>query len=143
MLRCHKKRPFTYDKVEKILTTWTHPDDLVKFIEETWKEMPDLGLMKLILKVAHEQIEKDHVNLPEPGMILADDRIRKRQLRREDLVHVLEAIQVTTQMILIQNREDYRFRLLAPYGTILEALQRGSEDDESARKPESTGKTRE
>ena len=56
-------------------------------------------------------------------MILADERIRDRKVKREELIHVLEAIQITTHMILIQNRSDYQFKLLAPYETILEALQ--------------------
>jgi hypothetical protein len=132
LLNLHKRRPFTYDKVAKILTTWTHPDDLEQFIEQTWKELPDLGLMKLVLQVAHEQMEKDEMNLPEPGMILADDRIRKRKLTRPDLIHVLETIQITTQMILIQNRPEYQFKLLAPCETILEALQRGADDEHAS-----------
>lgn len=124
LLMLHRKRPFTYDKVAKILTTWTHPDDLIQFIEQVWKELPELGLMRLILEVAHEQIQKDETNLPEPGMILADEEIRKRKLTRPALTSVLEAIQTTTQMILIQNRPQYQFKLLAPVETILEALQR-------------------
>ena len=124
LLRLHKKRPFTYDKVEKILTTWTHPDDLEQFIEQTWKEMPELGLMRLILQVAHDQMEKDETNLPDPGMILADERIRERKLKKADLINVLQAIQVTTSMILVDPSQGYQFKLLAPCETILEALQR-------------------
>jgi hypothetical protein len=124
LLRFHKRKPFTYDKVATILTTWTHPDDLVGFIEKIWKEMPDLGLMRLIMTVAQELIQKDDTNLPDPGMILADERIMKQKLKRSDLIHVLEAIQITTHMILIQNRQDYQFKLLAPCETILESLQR-------------------
>src|SRR5206468_766355 len=40
ILRLHKKRNFTYDKVVRLLTTWKHPDELLTFIEETWREMP-------------------------------------------------------------------------------------------------------
>jgi len=128
LLRLHKERPFTYDKIATILTTWKHPDDLINFIEQVWKEMPDLGLMKLVLEVAHEQLVKDDTNPPEPGMILADERVRKRKLTREGLIHILEAIQLTTHMILILNRPEYQFKMLAPYETILEVLQRDAED---------------
>ena len=129
LLRLHKKRQFTYDKVEKILTTWKHPDDLLQFIDETWKEMPELGLMSLILQIAHEQMEKDQTNPPEPGMILADERIRKRKLSQPDLLSVLQAIQVTTSMILILDKNTYQFKLLAPCETILQALQRRISDE--------------
>ena len=61
------------------------------------------------------------------GMILADERIRKRKVKRIELIHILEAIQITTYMILIQNKQDYQFKLLAPYETILEALQQGDD----------------
>ena len=142
LLRLHKRRPFTYDKVARILTTWTHPDDLEQFIEQTWKELPDLGLMRLILQVAHEQMEKDETNLPEPGMILADERIRKRKLSRANVEHVLETIQITTQMILIQNRPQYQFKLLAPCETILEALQRGADDENAPGATSSSDKNR-
>ncbi|MBI4392575.1 MAG: ATP-binding protein [Euryarchaeota archaeon] len=124
LLRLHKRRPFTYDKIEKILTTWTYPDDLEAFIEETWREMPDLGVMKLVLQVAHEQMTKDDTNVPEPGMILADERIRKRKLRRPELIHILETIQITTGMIYIKNPQTYEFELKAPPETILDALKR-------------------
>jgi hypothetical protein len=141
MLRLCKRKPFSYDKVARIFTTWTHPNALPEFIQQTWKELPDLGLMKLILQVAHEQMEKDHANLPELGMILGDDRIRKwtiptddgtrqRNLTRADLEHVLEAMQITTQLVLITTRPQYQFKLLAPVETILEYLQR-SEDEET------------
>lgn len=33
LLRLHRSRPFTYDKIEKILTTWKHPDETEDFIE--------------------------------------------------------------------------------------------------------------
>ncbi len=125
ILRLHNTRPFTYDKVSNILTTWTHPDDLATFIEDTWKKMPELGLMKLVLTVAHELVEKDSTNFPDPGMILADARIRERKVERIQLIHILEAIQVTTQMILIHNEHDYQFELLAPPETIVEVLRKG------------------
>src|SRR5207245_6121767 len=142
-MKLHKKKPFTYDKVAKIVTTWIHPDDLEGFIQQTWKELPDLGLMRLILQIAHEQMEKDEANVPEPGMILADDRIRqmtipandpadltkRRKLVREDLEHILEAIQVTTQLVLIVTRPQYQFKLLAPVETIFEYLQREEENN--------------
>jgi Histidine kinase-, DNA gyrase B-, and HSP90-like ATPase len=138
MLRLHKKKPFSYDKVIKIFTTWTPPNDLEGFIQQTWKELPDLGLMELILRVAHEQVEKDQTNLPEPGMILADDRIRKwtiptedgkgrRNITRADLEHILEAMQITTQLVLITTRPQYQFKLLAPVETILEYLKEGQD----------------
>lgn len=128
LLRLHKRRPFTYDKIAKILTTWTHPGDLVKFIEETWREMPDLGRMKLVLKVAHELVAADDSNYPDPGMVVADPRCRAKKVTKEQVIHILEAIQIGTQMVLIRDRKNYEFELLAPTETILEALQRDPDE---------------
>ncbi len=122
MLRLHRKRPFTYDKIEKILTTWTHPDKLVSFVETTWKEMPELGLMRLILTVAHEIIEKDATNKPDPGMIVADSRIRAKRIPKEQVRTILQSIQLTTQMIIIHEDEGFQFELLASPDVIIKAL---------------------
>ena len=124
LLKLHKKRPFTTDKIAKILTTWKHPDDLINFIDQTWKEMPDLGLMRLVLTIAEELSLKDDTNYPEPGMILNDDRIRSLKLPKSDLISILEALSITTHMVLIRNKEDFQFELIAPCDTILESLQR-------------------
>ena len=129
MLRLHRKRPFTYDAIVKILTTWKSPTELVAFVDQTWRELPDLGLMKLILTVAHELIQRDEVNYPDPGMILADLRVQKRKVQRSQVISVLQAIQVTTQMIIIRNTQDYQFELLAPPDTIIEALSFPPEDN--------------
>jgi len=69
-------------------------------------------------------VQTDETNFPDPGMILADPRIKKQKVKREDIIHVLIAVQVTTGMIIIRNTNDYQFDLLAPVDTILEALQR-------------------
>jgi hypothetical protein len=129
MLRLHKRRNFTYDKVIKILTTWKHPDELVSFIEETWREMPELGLMRLILTVAHELVIADSTNLPDPGMIVADPRVRKKKVKKEEVITVLQSVELTTRMITITNQSDYRFELNAPVDTILEAMQTTYETD--------------
>ena len=124
LLRLHKSRPFTYDKIAKILTTWKEPDELEGFIEETWKEVPDIGLMKLVLTVAHDLIQSDEVNLPDPGMILADPRVKGRKIERKEIILVLNAVQIATGMIVIKNSNDFQFEMLAPVDTILEALKR-------------------
>jgi len=129
MLRLHKRRNFTYDKVVKILTTWKHPDELVGFIEETWREMPELGLMRLILTVAHDLITADSTNLPDPGMIVADPGVREKRIRKEDVITVLQSVELTTRMITIVNPNDYRFELNAPVETILEAMQATYQSD--------------
>jgi len=123
MLRLHKRRNFTYDKVATILTTWKHPDEIVPFVQETWRSMPSLGLMRLILNVAHDLMAQDDTNYVEPGMILADPRIRQKKVRREDVVIVLEAVQLTTRMITIVDLNTHRFELNAPVQTILDAMQ--------------------
>jgi hypothetical protein len=133
MLRLHKRRNFTYDKVLKILTTWKHPDELINFIEETWRELPDLGLMRLILTVAHELIEEDSTNLPDPGMIVADSRVRQKKIKKEDVVTVLQTVELTTRMITIIDPNDHRFELSAPVDTILEAMQASFQTDISVR----------
>jgi hypothetical protein len=132
LLRLHKRRPFTYDKVAKILTNFKHPTQLEGFIEETWKEMPEIGLLKLVLEVAHHAVETDETNFPDPGMILADPRIKQQKVKRGDIIHVLVAVQVATGMIIIKNENDYQFELLAPVDTILDALRREPPSDESA-----------
>jgi predicted N-acetyltransferase YhbS len=132
MLRLHKRRPFTYDKVEKIFTAWTYPDELEKFIEDTWNELPDLGVMKLVLDVAHEQMSADETNVPDPGMILSDDRIRKRKLKRDELIHILQTIQIATGMLYIRNSQTYEFELKATPQTILDALKHDGSQAEAA-----------
>ena len=122
MLRLHKKRNFTYDKVAKILTTWKHPDESSAFINEVWREMPELGLMRLILTVAHDLASGDATNLPDPGMIVGNERIRKKRIPKEDVIRVLLAVELTTHMITIVDRNDYRFELNAPVQTILDAM---------------------
>lgn len=123
MLRRHKERNFTYDKVVKILTTWKHPDELVQFVEDVWQELPEPGLMRLILTVAHELVTDDATNLPDPGMIVADSRVRKRKIKREEVVNILMSVQLTTRMLTIIDMRDYRFELNAPVQTILDAMQ--------------------
>ena len=140
LLRLHKKRPFTYDKIRTILQTWNHPDYLEDFIKKTWKEVPDIGLMRLVLEVAHKAIETDDTNLPDPGMILANSTIKDRKVKREEIIHVLNAVQITTGMIVIKNSSDYQFELLASVDTILEALQRSATSEESAESPEGGSK---
>ena len=131
ILRLHKKRPFTYDKIIKILTTWTPPNELNAFIKTTWAELPELGLMRLILEVAHEQIQKDDTNLPEPGMILADERIRQRKLKKADLINILTTIQITTSMIIVDPAQGYQFRLLQNCDTIIRALEKDPDEEKS------------
>lgn len=142
LLRLHKKRPFTYDKIATILTTWKHPDDLDAFIEQTWNEVPDVGLMKLVLQVAHSAVETDQTNLPDPGMILADPEIKRKRVKREEIIHVLNAVEITTGMIVIKNIATYEFELLAPVATILEAFQRDPANRDAAKNPEGNPKGR-
>jgi hypothetical protein len=52
MLRLHRQRPFTYDKVAKILTTWT-PRQTGSLGQRGGK--PELGLMRLVLQIAHDK----------------------------------------------------------------------------------------
>lgn len=127
LLRLHKQRNFTYDKVARILTTWKHPDELVPFIEETWRQMPELGLMRLILTVAHDLITEDSTNLPDPGMIVADLRVREKKIKKADVALILQAIELTTRMITITNLNNFQFELNAPVDTIMEALRAGDE----------------
>jgi hypothetical protein len=129
LLRLHKQRNFTYDKVAKILTTWTHPDKLIPFIEEVWKEMPERGLMRLILTVAHGLVEADSTNKPDPGMIVADSRIRARKIKREEVIDVLKSVELTTGMLTITNPNDCQFELTAPVDTIIEAFNSSYESE--------------
>jgi hypothetical protein len=128
MLRLHQQRPFTYDKVATILTTCKHPDELEAFIEEIWRQLPELGVMKLVLQVAHEQMEEHDKDFPDPGMIVADKRLAKRGVTKNDVQHILHAIAVTTGMIVIKNSNNYEFSMTAPVETILEAMTRAARE---------------
>jgi len=126
MLRLHQKRPFTYDKVAEILTTVNHPDKLEAFIENKWRELPDLGLMKLVLEVAHEKSSEHDQNFPDPGMLVGDSRLAGRHVTKEQVKHILEAVAVTTEMVTIKDRQSYEFSVTAPVDTILAAMTRAS-----------------
>ncbi|MGA3284853.1 MAG: ATP-binding protein [Verrucomicrobiota bacterium] len=129
ILRLHQQRRFTYDKVAKILTTWTHPDKLEEFIEATWREMPELGLMKLVLQVAHEKVEEQDQNFPDPGMLVGDSRLTRRNVTKRQVEHILEAVAVTTGMIVIKDTNRYEFDMKAPVDTILQAMTRAAEEE--------------
>jgi len=126
ILRLHKQRPFTYDKVAALLTKWTNPDDLEDFVEKTWRELPELGLMKLVLEVAHEKSTQQDNNYPDPGMLVGDPRLARRRVTKEEIRHILEAVAVTTGMVVIKDRNNYDFIVKAPVDTILEAMTRAA-----------------
>ena len=132
MLRLHKRRNFTSDKIIKIFTTWTHPDDLDAFIQTTWNEMPDRGLMHLILTVAWAYITNDPTNKPDPGTIVADPRVAARRVSKEKIKQILMAIQLTTEMITIYGAES-SFDMLAPPDSILEAMVKEFDDLKSGK----------
>ena len=95
--------------------------------------------ISLILTVAHDLIEDDDTNRPDPGMIVADQRVKARKLKKEDVIKVLESVQLATQMITIVDPRDHTFELNAPVDTILEALAAEFED---STKPTGSGKDR-
>lgn len=128
MLHLHAKRPFTNDKVEQILTTWTHPDELENFVDFVWRELPELGLMGDVLKVAWEMQDVDEKNFPDPGTVVANPRIRKRKVTREQVGHIIEVVQISTNMVLILNPATHEFKMLSPPETILEALSKLPEE---------------
>jgi len=129
ILRMNAVRPFTHDKLVTILTTWKRPNEEVEFIQTVWETLPDPGLMRDILEAGYAAQDADANNFPEPGMILADNRIRARGLTREQLIHVLEAIAITTEMLVIRNTATHEFELLAHPDTILASMQRSSPTD--------------
>ena len=139
LLRLHKRRRFTYDQVAAILTTFKRPGNIITYIDKMWRKLPDLGLMKLILEVAHENVIADSKNYPDPGMIVAGLRAKGRDVKKEDVIHVLQAIQLTTGKIVILNTNDYRFRLIAPVETILEDLIKEPEQSQAEEKSGSNG----
>lgn len=128
ILRLHKKRPFTNDKIEKILTTWIPPSDLEAFIESVWKELPEPGLLRDIISVAWEIQKRDENNPPDPGMIVADERIRCRGIKRAVVERVVEAVEITTHMVLIRDPISKAFELLSDPETILETMQRSADE---------------
>ena len=134
LLNLHKTRRFTYEQVAAILTTFKWPQNMIPYIDKTWRKLPDQGLMKLILQVAHENVVADSKNYPDPGMIIAGLRAKGREVKRDDIIAILQAIQVTTGKIVILNDKDYRFRLIASVETILEDLAKEPEQSQAEEK---------
>jgi DNA-binding protein Fis len=122
MLELHSQRRFTYDNIAKILTTFKKPDNMIPFIDKVWHELPDLGLLKLVLDQAQEIVEANTENCPDPGMIVEALRRKNRSVKKEDVITLLQAVQIATGMIVILNDKDYRFRVIAPTATILDSL---------------------
>jgi hypothetical protein len=122
MLELHSQRRFTYDNIAKILTTFKKPDNMIPFVDKVWHELPDLGLLKLVLDQAQEIVEANTENCPDPGMIVEALRRKNRSVKKEDVITLLQAVQIATGMIVILNDKDYRFRVIAPTATILDSL---------------------
>jgi hypothetical protein len=122
MLRLQKQKAFTYEKVTEILTTSTPPEDLETFIENKWREIPEPGLMKLILEVAHAKMDEQSVNFPDPGMLAGDPRLTKKGIPKDKILGVLQAVATTTHMVVFIDPRSNEFKLLAPVETILEAM---------------------
>jgi Histidine kinase-, DNA gyrase B-, and HSP90-like ATPase len=136
ILRLHRRRPFTHSKLVELLLDWRPPAGFDTVIERVWRELPDLGTLRLVLELAWEAQSKDVTNFPEPGMILVDARIRARKLERGQLVGILEAVRTMTGLIEVQDFGPYQFRLEQDPETILEAMTRaGSEDPPRAGAP--------
>jgi len=130
----------TYDKVAEILTTANHPDRLEAFIEAKWRELPDLGLMKLVLEVAHEKSAEHDQNFPDPGMLVGDSRLSARHITKDQVKHILEAVAVTTGMVMVKDRQSYEFSVTAPVDTILAAMtQAAAEKLPELTKPSASG----
>lgn len=127
MLRLHQQRPFTYDKVAKILTTRTPPAKLEAFIEKTWRDQPAAGLMKLVLQVAHDKCAQDDRNYPDPGMLVGDQRLAQRGVSKGEVRSILEAVAVTTGMVAIRDTTNFEFSVTAPVETIIEAMAAAAE----------------
>jgi hypothetical protein len=122
MLELHSQRRFTYDNVARILTAFKRPDNMIPFIDKIWRELPDLGLLKLVLDEAQEIVAANTRNCPDPGMIVEALRRKDRLVKKEDVITLLQAVQIATGMIVILNDKDFRFRVIAPSATILHSL---------------------
>ncbi len=122
MLKLHSQRRFTYDNAAKILTTFKRPDNMIPFIDKIWSELPDLGLLKLVLDEAQEIVEADTQNCPDPGMIVEALRRKNHSVKKKDVITLLQAVQIATGMIIILNEKDSSFRVIAPTETILHSL---------------------
>jgi hypothetical protein len=79
------------------------------------------------------------LHYPDPGMIVAGLRAKGRDVKKDDIIIILQAIQLTTGKIVILNDKDYRFRLIAPVETILEDLIKESEQSLAEEKSRSNG----
>ncbi len=76
----------------------------------------------MVLEVAHDKMSEHDQNFPDPGMLVDDKRLSSRKVKKEQVRHILEAVAVTTGMIVIKNRETYEFDMKAPVATILDAM---------------------
>lgn len=130
LLRFHAERPFTYDKLAEILTSDLLPEELDVFIEGKWRELPDTGLIRDVLEVAHEQMDKDAKNYPDPGMIAGHPQIQQRGVARNEIAKILEVIATGTGMLLIRDLGTHECELLATPETILESLLRDVKEDD-------------
>ena len=138
MLRLHYKRPFTHDKLVETLTTWKHPDEVEDFVNEIWTTLPNLGLMRTVLEVAWQHQIDDETNLPSPGMILGDPKVRALKLPLQKLYAILETLVTTTGMVVIHDEQSYAFELRAQPEVILQAL--AATVDVTSAEPRSVGK---
>ncbi len=139
LLRLNQKRPFTQDKIVDILTTWKAPDELCQYIEEVWKSLPDLGLLSDILDAAEDIKGKDNKNYPDPGMVVAHPFMKHRNVSKTDVIKVIQAIEATTDFLVIRNQNNFEFDLQGSAKTIKEAMVKSSRSDQEL--PEPSGRT--
>jgi len=78
--------------------------------------------MKLVLEVAHEKTVEQDKNFPDPGMLVGDSRLLARNVTKDEIRHILEAVAVTTGMVVIRDKSNYEFSITAPVETILSAM---------------------
>jgi Histidine kinase-, DNA gyrase B-, and HSP90-like ATPase len=136
MLRLHQRQPFTHDKLAEILTTWTHPDRVEEFAKVTWETLPNLGHMRTILEVAWQHQQEEDTNVPTPGMILGDPRVRPLKIPQQKFNAILETLATTTGMVVIKDERTYAFELRAAPEVILDALTASRGDIAETVKPE-------
>ncbi|APX97878.1 ATP-binding protein [Natronorubrum daqingense] len=116
-LRLHDRQPFTYSETKQVLSNDVLPENLPDKIIDVWEEKPDDELTKSILMIGHEMMETDPNNPPSVGAVAYDERMRTRDVTREEIEERLESLDVLTKSVKMLG--DDKFEIDADADTIL------------------------
>lgn len=129
ILKLHSQRRFTHDQIIALFTNDVDPGQLVGFIEDTWSDSPDPGLTREILMLVWDDQQNDDLEKPDIGAVARALRRDGWEVRRQDVVHVLQAIQTMTGGMLRVDMDGVYVELKSDPDTILAELPREAVED--------------